>query len=137
MTMISSFIEKLSLYKEKIAIIDSEREISYSDLVKNISNFNLKLEKLNVISGEVVFIERKNNKIIVKYKKDELIKEYMSFFEGVLIKEAFEFVKGYSFEEVFPIFPRWKEPIIHAHNPITPLFVIPTLACPPRRKGWI
>jgi acyl-CoA synthetase (AMP-forming)/AMP-acid ligase II len=56
MTMISSFIEKLSLYKEKIAIIDSEREISYSDLVKNISNFNLKLEKLNVISGEVVFI---------------------------------------------------------------------------------
>lgn len=56
MTMISSFIEKLSLYKEKIAIIDSEREISYSDLVKNISNFNLKLEKLNVNSGEVVFI---------------------------------------------------------------------------------
>lgn len=56
MTMISSFIEKLSLYKEKIAIIDSEREISYSNLVKNISNFNLKLEKLNVISGEVVFI---------------------------------------------------------------------------------
>ncbi len=56
MTMISSFIEKLSLYKEKIAIIDSERKISYSDLVKNISNFNLKLEKLNVNSGEVVFI---------------------------------------------------------------------------------
>lgn len=56
MTMISSFIEKLSLYKEKIAIIDSDREISYSDLVKNISNFNLKLEKLNVNSGEVVFI---------------------------------------------------------------------------------
>jgi acyl-CoA synthetase (AMP-forming)/AMP-acid ligase II len=54
--MISSFIEKLSFYKEKIAIIDSEKEISYSDLVKNISNFNLKLEKLNVISGEVVFI---------------------------------------------------------------------------------
>jgi acyl-CoA synthetase (AMP-forming)/AMP-acid ligase II len=56
MTMISSFIEKLSLYKEKIAIIDSEREISYSDLVKNFSNFKLKLEKLNVNSGEVVFI---------------------------------------------------------------------------------
>lgn len=56
MTMISSFIEKLSLYKEKIAIIYSERKISYSDLVKNISNFNLKLEKLNVNSGEVVFI---------------------------------------------------------------------------------
>lgn len=56
MTMISSFIEKLSLYKEKIAIIDSERQISYSDLVNNISNFNLKLKKLNVNSGEVVFI---------------------------------------------------------------------------------
>lgn len=56
MTMISSFIEKLSLYKEKIAIIDSEREISYSNLVENISNFNLKLEMLNVNSGEVVFI---------------------------------------------------------------------------------
>jgi acyl-CoA synthetase (AMP-forming)/AMP-acid ligase II len=56
MTMISSFIEKLSLYKEKIAIIDSEREFSYSNLTENISNFNLKLEMLNVNSGEVVFI---------------------------------------------------------------------------------
>ena len=56
MTMISNFIEKLSLYKEKIAIIDSEGEISYSDLVKNISYFNFKLEKLNITNGEVVFI---------------------------------------------------------------------------------
>lgn len=56
MKMISSFIEKLSLYKEKIAIIDAEREISYSNLVENIFNFNLKLEMLNVNSGEVVFI---------------------------------------------------------------------------------
>ena len=56
MIMISSFIEKLSLYEEKIAIIDSEREFFYSDLLKNISNFNLKLKKLKVNSGEVVFI---------------------------------------------------------------------------------
>ena len=56
MTMTSAFIEKLSLYKDKIAIIDSEREFFYSDLVNNISNFNLKLEKLNIDSGEIVFI---------------------------------------------------------------------------------
>lgn len=56
MIMINSFIEKLSSYKEKIAIIDSDREISYSDLVQNIFNFNLKLKDLNINSGEVVFI---------------------------------------------------------------------------------
>lgn len=56
MTMISSFIEKLSLYKEKIAIIDSDSEFLYSDLLNNIANFNLKLKKLKVNSGEVVFI---------------------------------------------------------------------------------
>lgn len=56
MTMISSFIEKLSLYNEKIAIIDSEREFFYSDLLNNIANFNFKLKKLKVNSGEVVFI---------------------------------------------------------------------------------
>lgn len=56
MTMISSFIEKLSLYKEKIAIIDTEREFSYSDLINNLFNFNLKLKKLKITSGEVVFI---------------------------------------------------------------------------------
>lgn len=56
MTMISSFIEKLSFYKDKIAIIDSDSEFLYSDLLNNIANFNLKLKKLKVNSGEVVFI---------------------------------------------------------------------------------
>lgn len=56
MTSISRFVEKLSLYKEKIAIIDLEKEITYSDLVENIFNFNSKLKKLNIASGEVVFI---------------------------------------------------------------------------------
>lgn len=56
MTIISSFIEKLALYKEKIAIIDTDIKISYSDLVQNIFNFNSKLKKLNINSGEVVFI---------------------------------------------------------------------------------
>jgi acyl-CoA synthetase (AMP-forming)/AMP-acid ligase II len=56
MTTISSFIEKLSLYNERTAIIDSQREFSYTVLVKNIFNFNLKLKMLNVNRGEVVFI---------------------------------------------------------------------------------
>ena len=56
MTMISSFIQKLSFYKDKIAIIDSDSEFLYSDLLNNIANFNLKLKKLKVNSGAVVFI---------------------------------------------------------------------------------
>ena len=56
MTTISRFIEKLSIHKEKIAIIDKENEVSYFDLVQNIFNFSSKLERLNIASGEVVFI---------------------------------------------------------------------------------
>ena len=56
MTTIISFIEKLALYREKIAIIDKEKELCYSDLIQNIFNFNSKLERLNIASGEVVFI---------------------------------------------------------------------------------
>ena len=56
MKTISSFIEKLSLYKEKLALIELEKEFSYSDLVQNIFFFNSKLKKLNIKRGEVVFI---------------------------------------------------------------------------------
>lgn len=56
MKSITSFIDKLSLYNEKIAIIDFEKKFTYSDLIQNILNFNSKLKKLNIISGEVVFI---------------------------------------------------------------------------------
>jgi acyl-coenzyme A synthetase/AMP-(fatty) acid ligase len=56
MTMINTFIKKLYLYKEKIAVLDAEREFLYSDLVNNISDFHLKLKNLNINSGEIVFI---------------------------------------------------------------------------------
>ena len=56
MKIVDTFIEKFSLHKEKIAIIDLERKISFSKLVTNINVFNERLKELNIKSGEVVFI---------------------------------------------------------------------------------
>ena len=56
MKIIESFIDKLSLFNNKIAIIHSGREILYSELIKNILLYNSKLEKSKIKRGEVVFI---------------------------------------------------------------------------------
>lgn len=56
MKLTSDFIEKISHYRDRIAIIDSERQISYSELVENILVYNTKLKKIDVKSGEIVFI---------------------------------------------------------------------------------
>lgn len=56
MKIIESFIDKLSLFNNKIAIIHSGREILYSELIENILLYNSKLEKSKIKRGEVVFI---------------------------------------------------------------------------------
>ncbi len=56
MKIVDAFIDKFSLYKEKIAIIDLERKVSFSELVANICLFNERLKELRIKSGEVVFI---------------------------------------------------------------------------------
>ena len=56
MKIIESFIDKLSLYNNKISIIHSSRVILYSELVENILLYNSKLDKLKIKRGEVVFI---------------------------------------------------------------------------------
>ena len=56
MKIIESFIDKLSLFNNKIAIIHSGREILYSELIENILFYNSKLEKSKIKRGEVVFI---------------------------------------------------------------------------------
>jgi acyl-coenzyme A synthetase/AMP-(fatty) acid ligase len=56
MKIIKSFIDKLSLYNNKISIIHSGRVILYSELVENILLYNSKLDKLKIKRGEVVFI---------------------------------------------------------------------------------
>jgi acyl-coenzyme A synthetase/AMP-(fatty) acid ligase len=56
MKIIKNFIDKLSLYNNKIAMIHSGREILYSELIENILLYNSKLDKLKINSGEVVFI---------------------------------------------------------------------------------
>ena len=56
MNVISSFIEKISSFEDKIAIIETEKKISYSNLVNNIYNFKIKLNNLNIKSGDIVFI---------------------------------------------------------------------------------
>ena len=56
MKIIESFIDKLSLFNNKIAIIHSGREILYSELIENILLCNSKLEKSKIKRGEVVFI---------------------------------------------------------------------------------
>ena len=56
MKIIERFIDKLSLYNNKIAIIHSGREILYSELIENILSYNSKLVKSKIKGGEVVFI---------------------------------------------------------------------------------
>ena len=56
MKIIKSFIDKLSLYNNKISVIHSGRVILYSELVENILLYNSKLDKLKIKRGEVVFI---------------------------------------------------------------------------------
>jgi acyl-CoA synthetase (AMP-forming)/AMP-acid ligase II len=56
MKIVDSYIDKLSLYKNKTAIIHSGRKILYSELLDNILLFNSKLDRLKIKRGEVVFI---------------------------------------------------------------------------------
>lgn len=56
MKIIERFIDKLSLFNNKIAIIHSGREILYSELIENIFSYNSKLVKSKIKRGEIVFI---------------------------------------------------------------------------------
>ena len=56
MKIIERFIDKLSLFNNKTAIIHLGREILYSELIENILVYKSKLEKSKIKRGEVVFI---------------------------------------------------------------------------------
>lgn len=56
MKIIKSFVDKLNQYGDKVAIIHLGREVLYSELVENILFFKNKIDKLQIKSGEIVFI---------------------------------------------------------------------------------
>ena len=56
MSNIKKFVQKLSEFGNKVAIINSDKKITYSDLVTEIVFFNNRIKNLDVKSGEVVFI---------------------------------------------------------------------------------
>jgi acyl-coenzyme A synthetase/AMP-(fatty) acid ligase len=56
MNNIKLFYEKLLNHKNKIAIIHLDQEFSYLQLTNSILGFKTKLDQLNIVAGEVVFI---------------------------------------------------------------------------------
>ena len=56
MKIINTFIDKLALFDKKTAIIQLDTKYSYSELIQNILRFNIKLEKLQIDRGEVIFL---------------------------------------------------------------------------------
>lgn len=56
MSNIQKFVQKLSEFGNKVAIINSDQKTTYSNLVDEIVFFNSKIKELNIKGGEVVFI---------------------------------------------------------------------------------